>query len=46
MSKNCAIYNILLNEMAINLSMLSPYVERVVADDEGGCLIIVVHFHR
>ena len=40
------ICDILSDEMIVNLNMLSPHVEGVVAGDEGGCLIIAVHLHR
>ena len=39
-SSKDTICDILLDEMIVNLNVLSPYVEGVVADNEGGCLII------
>ena len=34
------ICDILSDEMIVNLNVVSPHVEGVVADNEGGCLII------
>ena len=40
MSTKGTICDILSDEMIVNINVVSPHVEGVVVDDEGGCLII------
>ena len=38
--------NVLSYEVAVDLNMLRPHMERRITDDEGSSHIIAVHLHR
>ena len=40
------VHNILANEMTGDLNMFCSHVEGIIAGDESGSLVIVVHLHR
>ena len=40
------IIDILSNEVAVDLNMLCPHMERSITGDKGSSHVIVVHLHR